>query len=63
MISSLFGLAPSLPASELPVPSHCSSMFPPEGALRYNQKELDHLDRLLSERISLWPNSEEPRDD
>jgi hypothetical protein len=63
MLSIIFGRAPSLPASELPVPSRSSATFPSEIALRRSQNELERLARLFPEGASLWPLSENANED
>lgn len=59
MLSSIFARAPSLPASELPVPSSFSSEFPLGLALRQSQSGLEQLSRLLPLSASLWPTEED----
>lgn len=64
MLSSLVNRAPSLPASELPMPSGPASDSPwsasaRELSLRRSQKELERLEKLLSRGESLWPAPDE----
>lgn len=63
MLSSIFDRAPSLPASELPMPSRTSPVFPPENALRRNRNELENFARLLPGCASLWPAEDATRED
>lgn len=63
MLSSIFARAPSLPASELPVPSSSGSEFPSGLTLRRNKNELEQLARLFRPCASLWPTAEDGYDD